>query len=49
MDDFDKFFNTGKICYNMLKYIPGLTKIGYQGKLSGTEENMQMNLTKIEK
>ena len=37
MDDFDKFFNTGKISYNMLKYIPGLAKISYQGKLSGTE------------
>ena len=36
MDDFDKFFNTGKISYNMLKYIPGLAKIGYQGQLSGT-------------
>ena len=37
MDDFDKFFNTGKISYNMLKYISGLAKIGYQGQLSGTE------------
>ena len=26
MNDFDKFFNTGKISYNMLKYIPGLAK-----------------------
>ena len=24
MDNFDKFFKTGKISYNMLKYIPGL-------------------------
>ena len=30
-DDFDKFFKTGKISYNMLKYIPGLAKLGYQG------------------
>ena len=37
MDDFNKYFNTGKISYNMLKYIPGLAKIGYQGQLSGTE------------
>ena len=37
MDTFDKFFKTGKISYNMLKYIPGLAKIGYQGQLSGTE------------
>ena len=28
MDDLDKFFNTGKISYNMLKYKPGLAKIG---------------------
>ena len=50
MDDFDKFFNIGEISYNMLKYIPGLAKSGYQGQLSGTEttkKNMQMNLTKI--
>ena len=31
MDDFDKFFNAGKISYNMLKYIPGLAK----NRLSG--------------
>ena len=30
-DDFGKFFKTGKISYNMLKYIPGLAKLGYQG------------------
>ena len=33
MDEFDKFFQIGKISYNMLKYIPGLAKIGYQGQL----------------
>ena len=32
MDDFDKFFNRGKISYNMIKYIPGLAKIAYQGQ-----------------
>ena len=37
MDDFDKFFNNGKIYYNMLKYIPGLAKIGCQGQLHSTE------------
>ena len=26
MDDFDKFSRTGKVSYNMLKYIPGLAK-----------------------
>ena len=49
MNDFDEFFNNGEISYNMLKYIPGLAKSGYQGQLSGTEttkKNMEMNLTK---
>ena len=31
MHDFDKFFRTGRISYNMLKYITGLAKIGYLG------------------
>ena len=34
MDEFDKFFQIGKISYNMLKYIPGLAKIGYQGAIT---------------
>ena len=38
MGDFDKFFKTGKISYNMLKYIPGLAKIAYQGQLHSTEK-----------
>ena len=37
MDDFDKFFKTGKISYNMLKYILGMAKAAYQGQLEGTE------------
>ena len=37
MDDFDKFFKTGKISYNMLKYIPSLAKSVYQGQLYSTE------------
>ena len=37
MDDFDKFFQMGKIFYNILKYIPGLPKIAYQGQLYSTE------------
>ena len=37
MDDFDKLFNTGKISYNMLRYIPGLAKIGDQGQLHSAE------------
>ena len=50
MDNFDKFFNTGKISYNMLKYIPGLAKIGYQGQLSGTDTTTKYaDPTKIKK
>ena len=37
MDDFDKFFRTGKVSYNMLRYIPGLAKVGYQGQLHSAE------------
>ena len=37
MDDFDKFFTTGKVSYNMLRYIPGLAKLVYHGKLHSTE------------
>ena len=37
VDDFDKFFNTRKISYNMLKYIPSLAKICDQGQLHSTE------------
>ena len=37
MDDFDKFFQIGKISYNILKYIPDLAKITYQGQLHSTE------------
>ena len=36
MDDFDKFFKTKKV-HNMLRYIPGLAKVGYQGQLHSTE------------
>ena len=37
MDDFDKFFRTGKVSYNILRYIPSLAKVGYQGQLHSTE------------
>ena len=37
MDDFNKFFETGKISYNILKYMPGLAKLGYQVQLYSTE------------
>ena len=36
-DNFHKFFKTGKISYNMLKYIPGLAKLDYQGQLYSSE------------
>ena len=37
MDDSDKFFRTGKLSYNMLRYIISLAKGGYQGQLHSTE------------
>ena len=37
INDFNKFFKTGKISYNMLKYIPGLAKLDYQGQMYLTE------------
>lgn len=37
MDNFDEFFQTGKLSNNMLKYIPGLEKTSYQGQLHSTE------------
>ena len=37
MDDFNTFFKTGKVSYNMLRYIPGLAKVGCQGQLHSTE------------
>ena len=51
MDDFDKFFRTGEVSYNMLRYIPGLAKLAIkvsyiQQKRKG---NMQMTLTKTKK
>ena len=39
IDEFDKFFRTGKGSYNMLRYIPSLAKVGYQGQLHSTESN----------
>ena len=37
MDDFDKFFRTGKVSYNMLRYIPCLAKVGYSSQLHSTK------------
>ena len=37
IDDFNKFFETRKISYNILKYMPGLAKLGHQGQLYSTE------------
>ena len=37
MGDFDKCFRTGKVSYNMLRYIPGFAKVGYQSQLHSTE------------
>ena len=37
MDVFDKFFKTGKVSYNMLRYITGLAKVGCQSQLHSIE------------
>ena len=37
MDDFHKLFKTGKVSYNMLRYIPGLVKVRYQCQLHSKE------------
>ena len=37
MDDLDKLFKTRKVSYNMLRYIPGFAKVGYQSQLHLTE------------
>ena len=36
MHDFNKFFRTGKVSYSILRYIPGLAKVGYQSQLHST-------------
>ena len=46
MHDFDKFFGIEKVSYNMLRYILGLAKFGYQFQLHSTETK-RMTLTKI--
>lgn len=48
MDDFEKFFKTGKVSYNMLRCKPGLAKVDYQVRYiqQKRKENMQMTLTK---
>ena len=37
MDNFDKVSRNGKVSCTMLRYIPGLAKVGYQGQLHLTE------------
>ena len=51
IDDLEKFFNNGKLSYSMLKYIPDLAKVGYQGQLYLTETKRKyaMTLTKTRK
>ena len=36
-DDFEKFSKNGKVSHSMLRYIPGLVKIGHQVRLYSTE------------
>ena len=37
IDDFEKFFQSGKVSDSMLRYIPGLAKNDYHGQLHSTE------------
>ena len=37
MDDFIKLYDEGQLTYNMVRYIPGLTKLTYQGQMDSTE------------
>ena len=48
MHDFENFFKTGKVSYNMLRYKPGLAKVDYQVRYTQQKRkgNMQMKLTK---
>ena len=48
MDDFEKFFKTGKVSYNMLRYKPGLAKVDNQVRYIQQKRkgNVQMTLTK---
>ena len=50
-DDLEKFFKNGKLSYNMLKYIPGLAKVGHRGQfyLTETKRKYAMALTKTRK
>ena len=36
-DDYEKFYKTGKMSYDILRYIPGLSQIAYQGQIHSTE------------
>ena len=37
MNDFDNFFKTGEVSYNMLRQVPRLAKVAYQGQLKSIE------------
>ena len=37
MNEFDKFFKTENVSYTMLRYIPGLVKVGYYRQVHSTE------------
>ena len=41
-DNFQKFYKMGKMSYDMLKYIPGLSQIGYQGQIHSTKMKKAM-------
>ena len=37
MENFYKWYDKGEMAYSMIRYLPGLAKIAYQGQLAGTE------------
>ena len=41
-DNFQKFYKMGKMSYDMLRYIPGLSQIGYQGQIHSTKKKKAM-------
>ena len=51
IDDFEKFYKMGKMSNDMIRYIPDLSQIAYQGQIHSTEtkKNMLTAHTKTKK
>ena len=51
IDDFEKFYKMGKMSNDMIRYIPDLSQIAYQGQIHSTEtkNNMLTAHTKTKK